>query len=81
MSQSQYFAMNLGNSREGYLEQVNVGDLPSQFQQNSVQADSNEKPQSIGASRKPLFRMALTALLVLLFVESYYAWYLGNARS
>ena len=81
VSQSQYFAMNLGNSREGHLEQVNVGDLPSQFQQNSVQADSNEKPQSIGASRKPLFRMALTALLVLLFVESYYAWYLGNARS
>lgn len=81
LSQSQEFAVNLANSREGYLERVNVADLPSQFQQNSVQADSNEKPQSIGASRKPLFRFALSVLLVLLFVESYFAWYLGNARS
>lgn len=77
----QYFAANIPSSREGYLERVNSSDLPSQFRQNSIQsASSSQNLANAGSSRRPMFRWMLGLLLCLLFAESYFAWYLGNAR-
>ncbi len=78
---SNQFAVNLASSREGYLEPVDPESLPSQFQQNAIQATNNQDVASVGKSRKSLFRWMLGLLLSLLFAESYFAWYLGNARS
>lgn len=75
----EYVAVNLPPSREGYLERVIQQELPSQFQQNAIRT-TNQNLANVGASRTSLFRWMLGLLLCLLFAESYFAWYLGNAR-
>lgn len=74
------FAVNLADTNESKLERVNVGDLPSQFQ-NSINASSNEASPALQTASTPMFRLILGLLLVLLLTESFAAWYLGNARA
>lgn len=75
------FAVNLSETKESQLERVTIDELPSQFQQNSITANSADESTDINLATTPLFRMMLGLLLVLLLTESYVAWHLGNARS
>lgn len=81
VDQKQRFAVNLSDTSESKLERVDLSDLPSQFQQNSVRAGTQDAETAIKTATTPLFRTMLGLLLVLLLTESFLAWYLGNARS
>ena len=75
------FAVNLSDTKESRLQRVSLSELPSQFQQNSILAATDEEHSNVQMTSTPLFRLMLGLLLLLLLTESFVAWYLGNARS
>ena len=81
VSRKESFAVNMAATEESQLRNVALRELPSQFQQHSITAATDESAGNLQISSIPLFRLTLGLLLGLLLTESFVAWYLGNARS
>lgn len=75
------FAVNLAATRESQLQRTAIDELPQQFQQNSIAAATEADERTMRLASTPLFRLMLGLLLGLLVLESFAAWYFGNARS
>jgi hypothetical protein len=75
----QVFAANL-DPRESDLSRVDPETLPSQFSQ-SIETLADEVPAAaLARPRQELFRLFLGALIVLLFAETFVAWWFGRGR-
>jgi hypothetical protein len=75
----QVFAANL-DPRESDLSRVDPETLPSQFSQ-SIETLADEVPAAaLARPRRELFRLFLGALIVLLFAETFVAWWFGRGR-
>ena len=78
VNREEFFAVNV-DTRESDLQRIDLEQLPSQLHI-GMQAD---EPDAVFATHQPTqyFRHVLAFLLVLLLVESSWAWYLGNASA
>jgi hypothetical protein len=75
----QVFAANL-DPQESDLSRIDPETLPSQFGQ-SIETLADEAPAAaLARPRQELFRLFLGALVVLMFAETFVAWWFGRGR-